>query len=36
MLMIRKAVAGWKALIADFRTLQQIQFSAPWRSQSKC
>jgi len=36
MLMIERAAEAWRALMAAFCRLQQIQYSAPWRQSTKC
>lgn len=30
MLIIRDPRQAWRKLVSDFRTLQRIQFAAPW------
>lgn len=32
MLIIRDMSQAWRKLVSDFRTLQRIQFAAPWQN----
>lgn len=32
MLIIRDVSQAWRKLVSDFRTLQRIQFEAPWQN----
>ena len=32
MLIIRDLAQAWRKLVSDFRTLQHIQFAAPWEN----
>ena len=32
MLIIRDTRQAWRKLVSDFRTLQRIQFAAPWHN----
>jgi hypothetical protein len=36
MLMIDRVKREWRSLLRAFCALEEIQFSAPWRTRSKC